>query len=260
MWQQLPPALLLYALGGWSFVVFGTCARVTAGVLGHWLIGHFAHNDGGMHFAVKDAAVQGRNIRLTSVLTMGECWHNNHHAYPGSARLGLFAGEWDPGWWMLLLLHRLGLAWDFRLPKDLPARPELMSIDGLAQTQMRPPRYDLSSPRFRDPGFAGFLRQLRELWPRRAAQPPMRLEWPAANLGLKPMRALVGAKIDLVVDPSLELLVLHRGAQSFIGLPAVCLAMAQRNRAAWLAAYLLLPLAVALESMRRSMSLLQMAR
>jgi stearoyl-CoA desaturase (delta-9 desaturase) len=31
MWQQLPPALLLYAMGGWSFVVFGTCARVTAG-------------------------------------------------------------------------------------------------------------------------------------------------------------------------------------------------------------------------------------
>ena len=33
-WQQLPPALLLYAMGGWSFVAFGTCARVTAGVLG----------------------------------------------------------------------------------------------------------------------------------------------------------------------------------------------------------------------------------
>src|SRR5690242_4455502 len=43
MVQQVPPALALYAIGGWSFVFFGTCARVTAGVLGHWLIGHFAH-------------------------------------------------------------------------------------------------------------------------------------------------------------------------------------------------------------------------
>jgi fatty-acid desaturase len=260
MWQQLPPALLLYAMGDWSFVVFGSCARVTAGVLGHWLIGHFAHNDGGMHFEVKDAAVQGRNIRLTSILTMGECWHNNHHAFPGSARLGLFAGEWDPGWWTLLLLHRLGLAWNFRLPRDMPARPELMSVDWLAQSQMQPARYDLTSLRFRDPGFAGFLQQLRQLRSDRAEQPRLRMEWPAANLSLKPMRALVGDKVDLMVDPTMDLLVLHRGAQSFIGLPAVCLAMAQRDRLSWLVAFLLLPLAVALESVRRSMSLMQMAR
>src|ERR1700761_8518194 len=50
MAQQLPPALLLHACGGWAFVFWGTCARVTAGVIGHWLIGHFAHNDGGMHY------------------------------------------------------------------------------------------------------------------------------------------------------------------------------------------------------------------
>ena len=95
MLQQLPPALLLYAWGGWGFVVWGVCARVTAGILGHWLIGYFAHNHGGMHHEVEGAAVQGRNIRFTSLLTMGECWHNNHHAFPGSARLGLYAGEWD---------------------------------------------------------------------------------------------------------------------------------------------------------------------
>jgi fatty-acid desaturase len=98
MLQQLPPALLLFALGGWSFVFWGVCARVTAGVFGHWLIGYFAHNRGGMRHVVEGAAVQGRNIPMTSLLTMGECWHNNHHAFPGSARLGLYAGEWDPGW------------------------------------------------------------------------------------------------------------------------------------------------------------------
>jgi stearoyl-CoA desaturase (delta-9 desaturase) len=83
MAQQVPPAIGLYAAGGWSFVFWGVCARVTAGVLGHWLIGWFAHNRGAMHFEVCDAAVQGRNIRFTSLLTMGECWHNNHHAFPG---------------------------------------------------------------------------------------------------------------------------------------------------------------------------------
>lgn len=59
---------------------------------------------------------------------MGECWHNNHHAYPGSARLGLFAGEWDPGWWVLIALREFGLAWNLRLPSDLPPRPELIQL------------------------------------------------------------------------------------------------------------------------------------
>ncbi|MGX9772013.1 Uncharacterised protein [Janthinobacterium lividum] len=128
MLQQLPWAVLFFAWGGWGLVCWGVCARVSAGVLGHWLIGYFAHNHGQMHFHVDGAAVQGRNIRLTSLLTMGECWHNNHHAYPGSARLGLLPGEWDPGWWMLLLLRRLGLVSALRLPQDLAPRPELRRL------------------------------------------------------------------------------------------------------------------------------------
>lgn len=126
MAQQIPPALLLYALGGWAFIWWGVCARVTAGVFGHWLIGYFAHNHGAIEREVRGAAVQGRNVRFASLLTMGESWHNNHHAYPGSARLGLKPGEWDPGWWMLQGFERLGLVWDLRLPADLPARPELV--------------------------------------------------------------------------------------------------------------------------------------
>jgi stearoyl-CoA desaturase (delta-9 desaturase) len=95
-------------------------------VFGHWLIGYLAHNHGGLVREVRGAAVQGRNIHFTSLLTMGECWHNNHHAFPGSARLGLAPGEWDPGWWVLRGLERCGLVWGIRLPKDLPHRPELV--------------------------------------------------------------------------------------------------------------------------------------
>ena len=129
MLQQLPPALLLYWWGGWGFVFWGVCARVTAGVLGHWLIGYFAHNHGSMNFEVVGAAVQGRNVHLTSLMTMGECWHNNHHAYPGSARLGLADGEWDPGWWVLQGMQWVGLVWNIKLPADLPARPEVRLLD-----------------------------------------------------------------------------------------------------------------------------------
>ena len=128
MAQQLPVALLFYFFGGWAFVFWGVCARVTAGVFGHWVIGYFAHNQGGMRYQVKGAAVQGRNIAFTSLLTMGECWHNNHHAFPGSARLGLLPGEWDPGWWALLFLQKNGLVWQLVLPNDLPARRELLEL------------------------------------------------------------------------------------------------------------------------------------
>jgi fatty-acid desaturase len=126
MAQQLPWAILFYAWGGWAFVFWGVCARVTAGVFGHWLIGYFAHNHGEMHRVVRGAAVQGRNIRWTSLLTMGECWHNNHHAFPGSARLGLNPREWDPGWWALLAMRRIGWVWGLRLPEHLPPREELV--------------------------------------------------------------------------------------------------------------------------------------
>ncbi len=131
MWQQLPWALVLFLLGGWPWVIWGICARVSISITGHWLIGHFAHNRGGSHWHVPNAAVQGRNVAFTALLTMGECWHNNHHAFPGSAKLGLFPGQWDPGWWVLLGLKRFGLAWDFKLPEDFPERQKIVhQIEG----------------------------------------------------------------------------------------------------------------------------------
>ncbi|WP_339409049.1 acyl-CoA desaturase [Pseudomonas sp. EA_35y_Pfl2_R5] len=128
MAQQLPWALLFFALGGWAWVFWGVCARIAAGVFGHWLIGHFAHRHGEQQHVVEGASVQGFNVPFSALLTMGECWHNNHHAFPGSARLGLYAGEWDPGWWVLQGLQRLGLVWGLKTPEDLPHRPELRKI------------------------------------------------------------------------------------------------------------------------------------
>jgi sn-1 stearoyl-lipid 9-desaturase len=135
MVQQIVPALLLYALGGWAFVVWGICARVAVCVTGHWLIGHFAHREGSQHWCVSDAGVQGYNIHfkgglkpLTALITMGECWHNNHHAFPGSARLGLHLDELDPGWLVLKALEACGLVRHAKQPSDLPMRSNLQSV------------------------------------------------------------------------------------------------------------------------------------
>ncbi len=125
-WQQLPWALLFYLVGGLPWLLWGVCARVAVSLTGHWLVGYFAHNSGGRHFHIAGAAVQGFDVRGCGLITFGECWHNNHHAYPGSARLGLFPGQTDPGWWILQWSARRGWVWDIKLPRDLPLRPELL--------------------------------------------------------------------------------------------------------------------------------------
>lgn len=128
MWQQLPWAILFLAIGGMPWLVWGICARVSVSVTGHWLVGHFAHLEGEQSWIVDGAAVQGYDVRLAGLISMGESWHNNHHAFPGSARLGLEPGQIDLGWLMIMLLQKLGLAWDIVLPVGLPARPELRRV------------------------------------------------------------------------------------------------------------------------------------
>jgi fatty-acid desaturase len=139
MLQQLPVALGLFAVGGGAWVVWGVCARVAVCVTGHWLVGHFAHRTGHQDYLVHGAGVQGYNvglggfIGLGGLITMGECWHNNHHAFPGSAHLGLHAGQLDPGWWVLQVLKRRGLVWQVQEPHDLPLRPQVQRCSFTAQ-------------------------------------------------------------------------------------------------------------------------------
>lgn len=128
MLQQLPWALLFFAIGGFTWVIWGIFIRISISVLGHWFIGYFAHNSGERHWHVKNAHIQGYNVRFSAILTMGESWHNNHHAFPGSAKLGLAPGQIDLGWCVLKLLQKLGLTWNLILPSDLPKRSELEKI------------------------------------------------------------------------------------------------------------------------------------
>jgi stearoyl-CoA desaturase (delta-9 desaturase) len=48
--------------------------------------------------------------------TLGEAWHNNHHAFPQSAIFGLRWWQFDIGGWLILILEKLGLAWNVKTP------------------------------------------------------------------------------------------------------------------------------------------------
>ena len=131
MAQQIPWGIAFYALGGWSWVFWGVCARVAVSVTGHWLIGYFAHNTGGQRWRVDGASVQGHDVNFCGLITFGECWHNNHHAYPASAKIGIYPDQMDPGWWLIKFFERLGLASAIRTPENLPPRPELVPAESL---------------------------------------------------------------------------------------------------------------------------------
>ncbi|XXF78500.1 acyl-CoA desaturase [Myxococcaceae bacterium GXIMD 01537] len=120
-WLQVPLGLALWALGGADFVVWGVFVRLALTQDGFWLIHYVSHVEGEQPHALPGRAEQGRNVAWLALPSMGESWHNNHHAYPRSARMG--AGWWqpDPGYWVIVALEWLGLVWDVR--RDLPTPP-----------------------------------------------------------------------------------------------------------------------------------------
>jgi stearoyl-CoA desaturase (Delta-9 desaturase) len=77
-----------------------------------------------------DTGDESRNLAWLALPTFGEAWHNNHHAFPSSARHGQARWQLDPSWWVICALARCGLAWDVvgasaarRLAKRRPPAP-----------------------------------------------------------------------------------------------------------------------------------------
>jgi stearoyl-CoA desaturase (Delta-9 desaturase) len=107
-----------FALG---FALTGTLAGALTGllwggavrifVLHHatFSINSLCHFFGTRQFATED---QSRNVVWLALPTFGEAWHNNHHAFPTSARHGLRWWQLDPSAWLIAGLEHLGLVWD----------------------------------------------------------------------------------------------------------------------------------------------------
>lgn len=100
-------ALVLLIVGGWPYVMWGIFFRVTFNLHATWLVNSATHMWGKRRFATQD---DSRNNWWVALLTFGEGWHNNHHAYPSAARHGLAWYEIDLNWWGIRLIQFLGLA------------------------------------------------------------------------------------------------------------------------------------------------------
>ncbi|MBW4472454.1 MAG: fatty acid desaturase [Stenomitos rutilans HA7619-LM2] len=104
---QVPVGVALYLAGGWSFVIYGVFLRAVLLWHSTWLINSASHMRGYRTFNPDD---NSRNLWWAAILTYGEGWHNNHHAYPNVAKAGLKWWELDMTWWSIQALKSLGLA------------------------------------------------------------------------------------------------------------------------------------------------------
>lgn len=83
--------------------------RTALGLLGHWFVTYAAHRWGTQLHVMPGAAESGTNVWLLGVLSFGEGFHNNHHAFPRSARMGRAGHELDLGWLTIRGLRSLRL-------------------------------------------------------------------------------------------------------------------------------------------------------
>ena len=87
-----------------------------------WSINSVCHIWGAQPFRSHD---HSRNNVIFGFLAFGEGWHNSHHAFPTSARHGLFWWQLDISYLMIRTLQLLGLAWNVRLPKPEQMKAKL---------------------------------------------------------------------------------------------------------------------------------------
>ncbi|EAZ91416.1 acyl-CoA desaturase [Crocosphaera chwakensis] len=109
---QLGLGLILYFLGGWPFVIWGIFVRLVMVFHFTWFVNSATHKFGYQSHESND---NSRNCWWVALLTFGEGWHNNHHAYQYSARHGLAWWEIDITWMTIKILEFVGLAKNVKL-------------------------------------------------------------------------------------------------------------------------------------------------
>lgn len=110
---QIPLAVGLYLCGGWSFIIWGMCVKSVLLWHSTWFINSVTHMWGYRTFETND---NSRNLWWAAIVTYGEGWHNNHHAYPNVAKAGWHWWEVDVTWWAIQVLRALGLATKVVMP------------------------------------------------------------------------------------------------------------------------------------------------
>lgn len=108
--QVVAVALVAVTLG-WGAVPFAFCLPCVCWMHATYMVNSVCHSPGfgSRAFETRDGS---RNVGWVALLTLGEGWHNNHHAFPRAARHGMARGQHDIAFLFIRALAALGLAWD----------------------------------------------------------------------------------------------------------------------------------------------------
>lgn len=112
---------LCFLVAGWPGLVVGFLWSTVVLYHATFCINSLAHVHGRKRYVTGD---DSRNNWLLALLTMGEGWHNNHHAYQSSARQGFRWWEIDVTYYVLVALSWLGIVWDLKRPPEPVLRNE----------------------------------------------------------------------------------------------------------------------------------------
>jgi stearoyl-CoA desaturase (delta-9 desaturase) len=121
-YELVPPfvlALLCLLVAGWPGLVVGFFWSTVAVYHATFCINSLAHVRGRKRYVTGD---DSRNNWALAIFTMGEGWHNNHHAYQSSVRQGFRWWEIDPTFYILKALSGIGLVWDLKTPPEAVLR------------------------------------------------------------------------------------------------------------------------------------------
>lgn len=111
---SLPLYLILFFLGGWSWIFWGRIIPLIYHWHVTWMVNSVSHKFGYKSFDT-GSNDQSRNNWLVGILALGEGWHNNHHAFPSSSKHGFFKWwEFDFTYLCILFLKKLGLVHHLR--------------------------------------------------------------------------------------------------------------------------------------------------
>jgi len=116
---------ILVVAGGWRYLLWGVFFRTVIGQHSTWLVNSATPMWGTRRFPTGDSS---RNSFWVALLTFGEGWHNNHHAYPRAARHGFAWYELDLNWYGIVVLRCLGLVWDLKVRKLKYGEGETVSL------------------------------------------------------------------------------------------------------------------------------------
>jgi stearoyl-CoA desaturase (delta-9 desaturase) len=136
LWAAVGLALpfgLGVAIGG--TITAGLTGLLWGGFVRIFVIHHITYSINSLcHFFGRrrfDTGDESRNLTWLALFSFGESWHNNHHAFPTSARHGLRLWEraLDPSAIVIRLLELCGLAWD--VVRVSPERQQKKALEGV---------------------------------------------------------------------------------------------------------------------------------